>query len=75
MQVKIDESSQTFGRQVEARRFVDAVVAKMIEHELAEYAGTVEGWFLGGVTHEPTRRRITKAARALSQKLTKAARR
>lgn len=70
-----DESAHVFSRQVEARRYVQAVVAAMIATELADRCTRLEGWFLGGVTHEPTQRRIIKAAKALAAKLTRAARR
>ncbi|MBP6479915.1 MAG: hypothetical protein KA310_03615 [Pseudomonadales bacterium] len=70
-----DPSSYVFGRQVEARRYVEAVAARMLTVELAQFEETDEGWFFGGVTHEPTRRRIRKAVRALAAKLEKAAKR
>lgn len=70
-----EESAHIFGRQVEARRYVQTVASQMLFAELRNYEGRAEGWIFGGVTHEPTRRRITKAVRALAAKLQKASKR
>lgn len=69
----IVESVQVFGRAVAARRYVERVMAQAIEHELADrHGGSIYGWLLEGVTHEPTKRRIIEAARRLARRLAKA---
>lgn len=75
MTTETEESAFVFRTQREARQYVENVVYSMIDAELEQFRGTIEGWFLGDVTHEPTRRRIEQAARALMRRLAKAAKR
>lgn len=70
-----EESAFVFRTQREARQYVENVVGSMIEAELAQFRGTTEGWFLGDVTHGPTRQRIEKAARVLMRRLWREAKR
>lgn len=70
-----EESAFVFVRQVEARRFVESVLAHAIEHELTYGEGSIKRWWLEGITHKPTRKLVLKAAYALAKKLRKASRR
>lgn len=70
-----DESTQVFNSQVEARRYVDRVMAHAIRSELRDPQASLPRWFTEGVTHEPSLRRIRKALLALAARLQRAAER
>lgn len=73
-----EESAHVFDRQVDARRYVETVLAHAIRTELAlgpREGGSIYGWLLEGIAHDPTRRRILKAAHALAARLERAAKR
>lgn len=53
----------------EARRYIYAVLATAIVHDLLD----LEGWIFGGMDEEPDRRRARKAALAIKRELEKKA--
>lgn len=55
--------------QTEARRYVYAIVATMLEHEPSD----PDGWIFGGIEREEDKRRLRKAIRSVSSEMRKKA--